>query len=52
MVPELMTRLYGSCDLFPDHPSRSFRPFQSINYIASHDGSTLYDLVSFNKKHN
>lgn len=52
IVPELMTRLYGSCDLFPDHPSRSFRPFQSINYIASHDGSTLYDLVSFNNKHN
>ncbi len=52
MVSDLMTRLYGSCDLFPDHPSRSFRPFQSINYITSHDGFTLYDLVSFNDKHN
>lgn len=27
-------------------------PFQSINYIASHDGSTIYDLVSYNSKHN
>ncbi len=52
MVPDLMTRLYGSSDLFPDHPSQSFRPFQSVNYIASHDGSTLYDLVSYNDKHN
>lgn len=52
MVPDLMTRLYGSSDLFPDHPSQSFRPFQSVNYIASHDGSTLYDLVSYGKKHN
>ena len=52
MVPDLMTRLYGSSDLFPDHPSQSFRPFQSINYIASHDGFTLYDLVSYNDKHN
>lgn len=52
MVPDLMTRLYGSSDLFPDHPSLSFRPFQSINYVTSHDGSTLYDLVAYNDKHN
>ena len=52
MVPDLMTRLYGSSDLFPDHSSQSFRPFQSINYIASHDGFTLYDLVAYNDKHN
>ena len=52
MVPDLMTRLYGSSDLFPDHPSQSFRPFQSINYVTSHDGFTLYDLVAYNDKHN
>lgn len=52
MVADLMTRLYGSSDLFPDDQYHSFRPFQSINYITSHDGSTLYDLVSYNEKHN
>jgi len=52
ILPDLMTRLYGSCDLFPDVPSMALRPFQSVNYIASHDGSTLYDLVSYAKKHN
>ena len=52
MTPELMTRLYGSTDLFPDDRMHAFRPFQSINYVTSHDGFTLYDLVSFNHKHN
>ncbi|MCA9010121.1 MAG: glycogen-debranching protein, partial [Planctomycetaceae bacterium] len=52
IISDLMTRLYGSSDLFPDHPSQSFRPYQSINYVASHDGFTMYDLVSFNDKHN
>jgi isoamylase len=52
MVPDLMTRLYGSSDLFPDHPAHSFRPFQSINFVSSHDGFTLYDLVSYSRKHN
>src|SRR5690606_7873166 len=41
MVTELMSRLYGSCDLFPDDLVVAMRPFQSVNYIASHDGSTL-----------
>ena len=30
----------------------SMRPFQSVNYLTSHDGFTLYDLVSFNRKRN
>ena len=51
-IPDLMTRLYGSADLFPDTPQRSYRPYQSVNYISSHDGSTLYDLVAYNEKHN
>lgn len=52
LIGELMTRLYGSCDLFPDDGSNACRPWQSLNYIDSHDGFTLYDLVSYNSKHN
>ncbi len=47
-----MTRLYGSCDQFPGRPGDSFRPFQSVNFVTSHDGFCLYDLVSYNRKHN
>jgi isoamylase len=43
-----MTRLYGSSDVFPDSMPDSCRPYQTVNYIASHDGPTLYDLVAFN----
>lgn len=52
LVAGLMTRVYGSSDLFPDDREHAFRPFQSINYVTSHDGFTLYDLVSYNQKHN
>lgn len=52
MVTELMTRMYGSSDLFPDDPKNALRPIQSINYITSHDGFTLYDLVSWNTRRN
>lgn len=52
VIRDLMTRLYGSDDLFPDNVLNSFRPFQSINYVTSHDGLTLYDLVSYNQKRN
>ena len=51
-VGELMTRLYGSDDLFPDRGSETYHPYQSINYITSHDGFSLYDLVAYNRKHN
>lgn len=47
-----MTRLYGSSDLFPDDTFHAFRPFQSVNYISSHDGFTMYDLVAYSEKHN
>ena len=47
-----MQRLYGSDDLFPDNPQSSYRPFQSVNFITAHDGFCLYDLVSYNQKHN
>jgi glycogen operon protein len=39
----------GSSDLYAD----DLRPPTSgINFIACHDGFTLYDLVSYNNKHN
>ena len=52
MVPQLMQRIYGSDDLFPDGRPHAYHPYQSVNYIDSHDGFTLYDLVSYNQKHN
>ncbi|HEY3837028.1 MAG TPA: isoamylase [Bryobacteraceae bacterium] len=51
-VGALMQRLYGSNDLFPDDLENSYRPFQSVNFITAHDGFCLYDLVSYNQKHN
>lgn len=49
MVPLLATRLAGSSDLYQDDGRA---PFHSINFITCHDGFTLADLVSFEKKHN
>ncbi len=42
-------RLLGSPDLFA-HEGRE--PEQSINFITCHDGFTLNDLVSYDRKHN
>ena len=39
----------GSSDLYSDDGRR---PFASINFVASHDGFTLRDLVSYDHKHN
>ena len=47
-----MTRLYGSDDLFPDDPRDARRPVQSINFVTCHDGFTLHDLVSYDRRHN
>jgi glycogen operon protein len=52
MVGALMQRLYGSDDLFPEGPGDVYRPYQSVNYVTAHDGFCLYDLVSYNEKHN
>jgi glycogen operon protein len=49
MRRDLAARLSGSGDLF-DHRAR--RPWAAVNYIASHDGQTLNDVVSFEGKHN
>jgi isoamylase len=48
-VAGLATRMAGSSDLYQG----SLRhPFNSINYVTCHDGFTLADLVSYNRKHN
>jgi len=52
MVPDLMRRIYGSDDLFPDNRSDAYHAYQSLNYVTSHDGFTLYDLVSYDRKNN
>jgi isoamylase len=52
MVGSLVTRLYGSDDLFPGDRMHAFRPCQSVNSFTSHDGFTLYDLVSYTEKRN
>lgn len=52
MVGALMERLYGSSDLFPDDLSGAYHPYQSVNYVTSHDGFTLWDLLSYNTKRN
>ena len=49
MRPELAARLSGSGDLFD---RRSRRPWASLNYLASHDGYTLNDVVSYEQRHN
>ena len=43
------SRLAGSSDIFA---RRGRRPYASINYVTCHDGFTLADLVSYEKKHN
>lgn len=47
LVGDLMTRLYGSTDLFPDTRLDAERRDQSINFVDCHDGLNLCDLVSY-----
>jgi glycogen operon protein len=49
MTGQLATRLCGSSDLYQ---ASGRLPRHSINFITCHDGFTLYDLVSYNAKHN
>jgi glycogen operon protein len=48
-VGELANRLTGSSDLYGDDGRQ---PSSSINYVASHDGFTLRDLVTYEQRHN
>lgn len=45
--PELIYRLQGSPDLYGNRSAEA-----SVNFITCHDGFTLYDMVSYNEKHN
>ena len=42
-------RFTGSSDLYAEDGRR---PFASINFVTAHDGFTLADLVSYDRKHN
>ena len=46
---QLAARLSGSGDLFD---RRARRPWASVNFLTSHDGYTLADLVSYEHRHN
>ncbi|MCX8045033.1 MAG: glycogen debranching protein GlgX [Desulfobacterota bacterium] len=48
-VQDLGWRLTGSADLYA---ADGRHPSNSINFVTCHDGFTLYDLVSYNTKHN
>jgi len=48
-VPEFASRLTGSSDLYA---TSGRRPFASINFVTCHDGFTLNDLVTYDRKHN
>ncbi len=48
-VKDLGWRLTGSADLYGDDGRSAYN---SINFITCHDGFTLWDLVSYDFKHN
>jgi len=48
-VAELAYRLSGSSDLYE---GGGRRPHASVNFVTAHDGFTLHDLVSYDRKHN
>jgi glycogen operon protein len=49
LIPAIATRIAGSADIYQ---GKSRGPANSVNFITAHDGFTLYDLVSYNQKHN
>src|SRR5580698_3348073 len=48
MASDLAYRLTGSSDLY-ESDGRS--PYASVNFVTAHDGFTLNDLVSYERKH-
>ncbi|ALX84147.1 glycogen debranching enzyme GlgX [Achromobacter xylosoxidans] len=46
---DMAARLTASRDLFD---RRHRRPWASVNFVASHDGFTVRDVVSYNGRHN
>jgi glycogen operon protein len=49
MTVPLAKRICGSLDIYGDS---SRHPYHSINFVTCHDGFTLNDLVSYDRKHN
>lgn len=49
MKGSFATRISGSADLYKVNKRK---PYHSVNFVIAHDGFTLYDLVSYNFKHN
>ncbi|MET0986153.1 MAG: isoamylase [Steroidobacteraceae bacterium] len=47
LVGEIAARLAGSQDMYSQRT-----PLHSINFVTCHDGFTLLDLVSYERKHN
>ena len=46
---DFANRMTASSDLYD---KRGRKPWESVNFITAHDGFTLWDLVSYNHKHN
>jgi glycogen operon protein len=49
MMADFVSRICGSADLYA---ASGKGPTSSLNFITSHDGFTLNDLVSYRQKHN
>jgi len=49
LVPEMASRLSGSSDLYE---ATGRNTYATINFVTAHDGFTLTDLVSYERKHN
>ena len=49
VLPTFARRIHGSSDVF-EHSGKN--PYASVNFITSHDGFTLNDLVSYKQRHN
>ena len=49
LLPEFARRIHGSSDIF-EHSGRS--PSATINFVTSHDGFTLADIVGYKERNN
>jgi glycogen operon protein len=49
VVPELASRLTGSSDIYAPSGRRTYA---SVNFVTCHDGFTLTDLVTYERKRN
>ena len=49
MLPEFARRIHGSSDIFE---AAGRKPSATVNFVTSHDGFSICDLVSYNQRHN